>query len=560
VSLDVVERVRIMDPVRRAAYFRSLDQRQRAAIDAAIRERVANPYFRFRDDPVGFMTHPQGLAETAWSRQLDIMRSVAEHPKTAVPACHAPGKSHIAARIIAWWGSVHPAGTARILTTATSYRQVKNVLWPYVRSVHGMHGLPGRMNLTEWRIGPRNDILAEGVKPPDEDEHALSGLHAPHVLIVVDEAGGISNAFGQSLIGLMTGSHTRLLLIGNPPVDEEGSWFEKQCEDPTFNVIPIPASATPNWTREDAGICKAHPEMAPHPVAEHLVDKTWAEDLVRSYGEGSAVVLARRDAVFPKNNESKVLPMMWLDAASVDDVGIPDQRRREGVIKLGVDIAAGGTDEFVIAQLDGNVLSVLHRSTGEQNAEPGFIRKTIQEHARVAAGKMRERGLGTVRVKVDTVGVGFGIYMSLREPEQAIAGVEYVEVSAGANAHDGDRFRMQRDEGWWALREAIQVDEHGRRELLLDLGTDTKARDKILAQLNAPKYTIDVRSKIHVESKDDMSKRGIASPDVADALWMAPYEPRPALILPAVGPIVVGGEGDADRTEASERLVAVSFG
>lgn len=563
-SVDLVAAMQALPPEVRQQRFRALSQPQRLAFLAQVQERETNPFFRFRDDPVGFMIDPKGLGETAWSLQREIMESVRDHPKTAVPACHAPGKSHIASRIIAWWGSVHPANSARILTTATSYRQVKNVLWPYLRRAHALHGLPGRMNLTEWRIGAQNDILAEGVKPPDEDEHALSGLHGAHVLIVVDEAGGISHAFGQTLIGLLTGSHTRLLLIGNPAVDEEGSWFEQQCEDPSFNVIPIPASRTPNWTGEDAGLCKAHPEMEPHPVSDHLVDKQWAIDLSRAFGEESAVVQARRDAIFPKNAEAKAVPLAWLEAALVDDEDGPDPLRRPGVVRLGVDIAAGGTDEFVIAQADGNVVTVQHRSAGDRNAKPGFVENTVRSYAVAAARLHAERGITEpVRIKVDTVGVGWGIFQGLQakqeEAKTRIAGVEFIEVSAGASARDTQHFRRQRDEGWWTLRECVQANERGHRDIVLDLGTDVKERTKLLAQLNAPRYSQDTTGHTVIESKDKMKERGISSPDVADAVWMSLYEPKPVTLILPVGPMEVGGPDDGLALSGA-RGAAYDFG
>lgn len=548
-TADLVGQVMALPPDVRRARLAALSQGERIAFAQLVEERRVNPYFRFRDDPVGFMTATDGLGETAWGLQRNIMESVRDHRKTAVPACHAPGKTHIASRIIAWWGSVHPAGSARVLTTATSFRQVKNILWPYLRRVHAQHQLPGRMNLVEWRIGPNLDILAEGVKPPDEDEHALSGLHAPHVLIVVDEAGGISHAFGQTLIGLLTGSHTRLLIIGNPAVDEEGSWFEQQCNDPSYNVIPIPASLTPNWTKEDAGRCKAHPEMEPHPISDHLVDHVWAADLVRQYGEGSPVVQARRDAIFPKNAEAKTVPIAWLEAALVDDTDGTDPRRRQGSIRQGVDIAGGGMDEFVIAQADGNIVTVEHRMAGAKNAEPGYMEKTIRAHAAAAAEQHRLRkNPHPVLVKVDTVGVGFGIFNGLlakqADPRTRLEGVEFVEVSAGANARDHDHFRRQRDEGWWTLREAVQHDAAGRQAIVLDLGLDVEKRNAVLKQLNAPRYTQDTSGKTVVESKDSMKDRGVSSPDVADAVWMALYEPEPVETHAPAGGIEVGGPGD----------------
>ena len=60
---------------------------------------TATSWARWRNDPVGFVT--EVLREDVWSKQVEILESVARNKRTAVPACHAPGKSHIAARAIA---------------------------------------------------------------------------------------------------------------------------------------------------------------------------------------------------------------------------------------------------------------------------------------------------------------------------------------------------------------------------------------------------------------------------------------------------------------------------
>ena len=43
--------------------------------------------------------------------------------------------------------------------------------------------------MKEWKIG--NELVGFGRKPADTDEHGFQGIHAPFVLIVLDEACGI---------------------------------------------------------------------------------------------------------------------------------------------------------------------------------------------------------------------------------------------------------------------------------------------------------------------------------------------------------------------------------
>ena len=161
----------------------------------------------------------------------------------------------------------------------------------------------------------------------------------------------------------MTGGHTRLLILGNPPTDQEGSWFERACSSDLYNVIPIGAYDTPNFTGEDAGTCKSCPtNVPPHEVKTHLVDQTWVDDVIKEFGEESAFVEARVHARFPSVVANKVIPLSWIEASA--DNELPEQ----GAIRIGVDVAADGGDEFVIAWADGMRCSVRHKSSGKSNS------------------------------------------------------------------------------------------------------------------------------------------------------------------------------------------------
>lgn len=485
---------------------------------------------RWADDPVGFVT--EGLGETLWSRQRQILESVRDNKRTAVPACHAPGKSHLASRAVAWWATVHPPGTARVITTASTFRQVRNVLWPHIRRVQQRHGLPGEVLTVEWKIG--REIVADGFSPADHDETAVQGVHSPHLLVVVDEAGGLGPVLGQALEALMTGGHTRLLVLGNPPTDQEGTWFERVCESPLYNVIPISVFDTPNFTGEDTGLCGAcPPEVPPHPVAEHLVDRAWVDDVTQEFGAESSFVEARVFARFPKGVGDKTIPLSWCELAAENSDHAP-----KGAIRLGVDVAADGGDEFVIAWADGGVCSVKHRSSGEANANAvdvaGVVLRSVQEAEVLHAA----RGVGErVRVKIDSNGVGWGVASLLQS--WGVEGrhkAEVVPVNVSERAADPHRFSGQRAEMWWNARGLLQPqvldDGRSQQEIRLDVDRLT------LAQLAGPNYKSDSGGRIAIERKADMKRRGVASPDRAEAILLALYEPpgRRRAQAPVVAP------------------------
>ena len=94
---------------------------------AAFADYLDPPVTPYRTDPTGWALDT--LDAHLWSKQREIAESVRDRRYTAVPSCHAAGKSQLAAWICAWWIAVHPMGEAFVVSTAPTDRQVKNVLW-----------------------------------------------------------------------------------------------------------------------------------------------------------------------------------------------------------------------------------------------------------------------------------------------------------------------------------------------------------------------------------------------------------------------------------------------
>lgn len=173
----------------------------------------------YAEDPAGFVR--DYLGEFIWSKQQEVMEAVRDHRLVAVRSCHGIGKSRTASRIVHWWGSVHPPEDTRIITTAPTFRQVRSVLWQEIRTAADK--LPGRLLQLEWQVGGR--LVAQGVKPDDNAPDAFQGVHAKHLLVVLDEANGIPPALWRAAISLMTSEHSRILAIGNPD-DPSGKFAE----------------------------------------------------------------------------------------------------------------------------------------------------------------------------------------------------------------------------------------------------------------------------------------------------------------------------------------------
>jgi hypothetical protein len=113
-----------------------------------------------------------------------------------------------------------------------------------------------------------------------------------------------------------------------------------------------------------------------------------------------------------------------------------------------------------------------------------------------------------VAVVIDADGIGGGVFDIFQRNGWRSAA--FTMATAALNPR---RFDSRRSEMWWAMREQMQ-----------DGLVDLEASDDVLAaQLMQPKWWLDNRGRIHVETKKEMAKRGKPSPDHADAAIMAEF-------------------------------------
>jgi hypothetical protein len=109
-------------------------------------------------------------------------------------------------------------------------------------------------------------------------------------------------------------------------------------------------------------------------------------------------------------------------------------------------------------------------------------------------------------VVIDVPGVGGGVVDRLAELELPVT-----PYNGGEAPIERERFVNAPAEDYWTLRERF---EQGA----VDIDPDD---EKLAAQLGSIKWGIDSRGRIKIESKDDMRKRGLPSPDPADAMAIA---------------------------------------
>jgi hypothetical protein len=429
-----------------------------------------------RADPVIWVT--ERLGEHLWSAQREIARAVRDHRRVAVRSAQDVGKSRIASRLACWWIDTHPIGDAFVVTTAPSFKQVQAVLWREMRLAHHAGRLPGVMTETEWKIGGR--LVAFGRKPADYDPDAFQGIHARHVLVILDEAGGVDEALWTAAETLTANEGSRILAIGNP--DDPTSQFAKVSAPASgWHQIRIDGYRSPNFTDE----------AVPEELRALLLSPTWVEERKRSWGEDSPLFVSKVRGEFPEEADDALIPLSWIRSAQARfEEGTEETDAR---LVLGVDVARYGSDETVIvARREDRAWIVGRYRKQDTMATTGRVVRAI-------------RDLGAAEARVDVVGIGAGVVDRLKEQHEPVLG-----LNAGAAPRDRGRFANARAEWCWGLRDRF---ERGEIAICPD--------DELAAQLAGIRYQIDSAGRIQIESKEDARSRGVASPDIADALMLA---------------------------------------
>lgn len=440
------------------------------------------------------------LQSPLWAKQQEIVRSIEEHPRTAVRSCHAAGKSHTAARLAL--GFVETRDRSIVVTTAPTSRQVRGVIWRNMRAAYGSAraALRGRMLTDRYEISP--DHYAMGFKGSDTNSDAVQGFHAADMLVIVDEAAGVAESVLEAIEAILTGTGAKLLMIGNP-TSMSGTFRRAFHEDAhLYNQITISAYDTPNFTtygitRDDMVYGTWRTKVTgpmPYPA---LIDPGWVERQIARHGAESAFVQSRVDAVFPTDADDVLIPLVDIEIAQENRRAVDPSHSKY----VGIDVARAGGDETVICLRQGPAQTFMKAWQGFDLMES--IGKTVE----ILSG----HGYEDAEIRVDATGMGEGFADRLEE-----LGYKVVRVRFGQASSDKARWRNFRNEAWWQLKELY-------REQLIWPTHGHEFDPQMIAQL------VDIRTKYgsvytmpEIEDKDDYKKRTNGrSPDRAEAQLLA---------------------------------------
>ena len=429
-----------------------------------------------------------------WSKQKDIVGAIERGNKIAIRSCHGSGKTYGIARIALGYLFAHPFSI--VLTSAPTFRQVEQVLWRNIRKAYKMASVPlgGEILKTKYEID--EDWYALGLSADVPENFA--GFHSDDILIILDEASGIQDPIFETIDGMLTSSGAKLVLIGNPT--KRIGRFADAFTDTDFIKIHISAFDTPNFTEngiktvEDLTEEKVKECIIKHPG---LVTPAWALSMLKKYGAGSDVFRVRVSGEFPEKDSDTLI---GLDLVSV---AIGSERERYGEDEIiGVDPARYGDDFTAIVIRKGNHARIIAKWSGQD------LMKTAGEVARL----LREKRNRVAHI--DSIGVGAGIVDRLLEQDDIKDRV--VGVNSASSPTDKEHYANLRAEMWDVAKEWM-VDAI--------LESDDAENDDDWYELAKPRYKILSSGKMLMESKDDMKRRGVPSPNIADALVMTLVKP-----------------------------------
>jgi phage terminase large subunit len=497
---------------------------QLRSLQAEVAHARARQLARYRDRPVSFVREVLHL--DPWHIQERILAELFGRRRVVVPSCFDSGKTWLAACAVLCWCATSDDAIA--ITTAPTGRQVDKLLWGEIRKAW-TPALPGTLAPTasNWQISPSNWALGFSTEARNEATRGarFQGFHEGRVLIVLDEAPGVEAAIYEAMEGPLASEDTAVLLIGNP-IEAAGPFFDAACSD-RWATVHISAFDTPNlhgWTLEELRDLRRRGASADDPVFGRsivnpkLVTPRWVYERLCDWDESSPLFQGKVLGAFPDNSDINVIALSWFDAATQRPPG------PAGPTVLGLDIARFGADDSAVAIVRGQACIHLERRHGYDGTQVGgWATSCARSHK-------------ATRTNGDAGGVGGPVLDFMRGQ-----GLTVQDVNAGGKPADPENFGLIRDEMWWAYRDRLRPGAAKPLAFLArcpDCGHDnTLEVAKLRAQSTALRYTYRLNGTVKVESKDDAAKRGIPSPDLADAVCLAVYRAGAALaFLEAVAP------------------------
>ncbi len=420
------------------------------------------------NDPLLFVTDVIGAVPEPW--QAEALTALGKHDRVSIRSGHGVGKTALLAWVGLWF--ILTRTPVKIPIVANSQDQLRDVVWPEI--AYWLHELPTELSdrivaqaeRFSLKDGPEFNYMVARTASHDRPE-ALQGFHSPNLLFLVEEASGIVDKVFELAMGSLSTPGAKMLLVGNPT---RGLGFFYKTHHDLREIWH-----TMRVNSEDVS-------RASHHIA----------DVIAGYGEDSNVYRVRVLGEFPRSGDNTVIPLEWIEEAvhrKVEPIA--------GDVVWGLDVARYGTDRTALVKRCKNHL--LEKAKVWKNKD---LMQTVGLVAlEYDNTPVQQQPVG---INVDSIGYGAGVADRLRELGYPAKDINVAEMSSVK-----DEYQRLRDELWFRGRAWF-----GEKNCLM-------VDDPVLiAELSTVQYGVNSAGKIKVESKDDMRRHGLRSPDLADAFCL----------------------------------------
>jgi hypothetical protein len=435
-----------------------------------------NPFLklmrRYHSDPVAFAREVIDIEPDEW--QVELLDAIAAPAirRVSVRSGHGVGKSTGVAMAAIW--HVLMRYPSKTVVTAPTSSQLFDACFAEMKKVAKALKPPFndlldiKSDRIELRSSPESTFISCRTSRSETPE-ALAGVHSENVLLLADEASGIPEAVFEAASGSMSGEHATTVLTGNP-TRNTGFFYE-----------------THTRLRDDWHTMHVSCVDSPR-VADDFV-----EDMKRRYGEDSPAYHVRVLGNFPPSEEDTVIPVALIEHAMANRIKVHE----DTTSIWGLDVARQGADSSVLCKRQG---PVVHPLTVWRNLDLMQLTGAVKADYDITPPSKRPS-----EIIVDSNGFGAGVLDRLRELGLPARGLNVSERAMAKGT-----YLNMRAELWFKCKQWLE-----------GMDVSLPQDDGLYAELAAPRYMFTSSGKMQVESKEAMKKRGVKSPDKADALCLA---------------------------------------
>jgi len=391
--------------------------------------------------------------------------------KISVRSGHGTGKSTAASWAMVWYLTTR--FPCKIVVTAPTSSQLFDALFAELKSwIRNLPPYVGELfEVTSDRVvlkaAPSEAFISARTARAETPE-ALAGVHSQNVLLICDEASGIDESVFAAASGSMSGHSATTLLLGNP-TRSSGLFYD------THHRVKA------DWKTMHVS-CLKSPRVSDEFVKEMEV----------KYGAESNQFRVRVLGEFPLKEDNTVIPADTVQSAQKRDI----ESDPDTVPIWGLDVARFGADSSVLAIRHGNAITELISWKGLSLME--------------LTGRVVDRYNGLIprqrptEILVDSIGLGAGVVDRLQELDLPVRGINVGEASSMSGTYLNLRAEL-----WFKLKDWLAAKD-------CKLPVDSA----LFSELVSPRYQFTSSGKMKIESKDEMRKRGLPSPDKADAICL----------------------------------------